>query len=245
MSSAAHNHHRRLVREVLALRQERLGLSGLVPAEGDGDLPPSRHPVWEALLSLPEGALREIRDPRGPYAGLDAVEALDRLEAQERPTAETAPVCPLCAAAAATLIRRHRLPFRVVDAPDKFCLCRRGAATATDLILRLAVEVAGRPRLLILGGNTHLDNAARRVGKPEVLVARDHFRVEPSAVARVDGLVFAGGMLGHKHSAPILAAYANLRKEARPIRIDAPRPNANAVALAIIRHRHQLRERVA
>ncbi len=245
MGSAGHDHHRRLVHEVLALRKELLSQTTLVLPNGNRDLHSTNHAAWEALLSLPPGAIRDIRDPVGPFRDLDAYSVLDLLEAKERTSSETVPVCPTCAEAAAHLIRRHALPFRVVDAPGKFCLCRHGSVNQTDLFFRLAVEVAGRPRMLIVGGNTHIDNAARRIDKPDMLVARDHFRVDPSVVARVDALVFAGGMLGHKHSAPILEFYANLRKEDRPIRIDAPRPNANTVALAIIAHRRQLLERVA
>ncbi len=245
MSSADHDYHRRLVREVVLLRRELLGVEAVAVPHGNADVPAIRHKAYEAMLAMPDGFLKVVRDPRGPFAHQDAYDVLDHLEESCPLPWETVPVCQVCAEGAALVIRAMDLPFRVADAPDKFCLCRSESCDETDMMLRLAVEVSGRPRLLVVGGNPYIDRAAGRMRKPDVLVARDHFRVDPRVIGRVDGVVWALGMLGHKHAAPIERAFDALPERDRPLEIGCRRPNANTVALSIIARRHDLLARTA
>ena len=152
------------------------------------------------------------------------------------------PTCGACALPVARLIGRLVLPFRIVTAPDRRCLCRKSSCTELDYLFRIALEVAGRPRLLVIGGNPDSDKALRRIGKPEAHVVREHIRrVDPRLVGAVDVLLIARGIAKHKDTLPYTEAYDALSDDRRPLRLETQSPNANAQALTLIAERERIR----
>lgn len=241
-NSAAHDAQRRLVHDLLARRRALLGLEALVPLPPDRRLPgPDDQAALEALLALRPGFLDELRRPDGPFAGLDAGAALARHDAVSPPPTETVPVCPTCARPAALVARRHGLPVAVAPSPDALCLCEGATTEATALLFRLALEVAGRPRTLVLGGNASIDNALRHVKRARVHVVRDNHRVDPNVVASLDLVVHARGLTLHKTTNPYTEALKALPAAARPLDLRPRQPNANTVALAIAEERAKIR----
>lgn len=244
MTSHGHDHQRRLVHEVVALRRDLLGLDAVDVPASRADIPPARRREIEAVLVLPGGFLGAVREPDGPFAGLDAYEVLDRVERTHPIPVGTVPVCRSCAGKTALTIQALGLPFRVVDRRDRICICRSESCNDDDLLLRVAVEVSGRPRLLVVGGNQYIDRAAMRMRSSRVIVSRDDFRVSAEVVDRVDGFVWARGMLGHKHSDRFFDRYVALPEAARPLRIDC-KPSVAQVTRAIVGVRDELKMRVA
>lgn len=244
-ASAAHDAQRQLVRDLLDRRRELLGLGDHVPLPPDRRLPSGdEQAAIEALLALRPGFLAELRRPDGPFAGLDVETALGRHDDASPPPTETVPVCPRCAPAAALLARRHDLPFAVAASPDALCLCEGSTTEDTALLFRLAFEVAGRPRTLVLGGNAPIDNALRHVKRARVHVVRDNHRLDPNVVAALDLVVYARGLTQHKTTNPYTEALKALPAAARPVEIWPRQPNANTVALAIVEERAKIRAQV-
>jgi len=242
MSSAAHDHHRRLVHDLLSYRREMLGLWQVALPPAGIDLAARDRRDFEAALSLPVGALAAVRDVAGPYRDLDPVQILARLDRCRPLPSETVPTCDSCALPVARLIGRMALPFRIVASPDRRCLCRKSSCTELDYLFRIALEVAGRPRLLVIGGNPDSDKALRRIGKPEVHVVRENIRrVEPRLVGAVDVVLIARGLAKHKHTLPYTEAYDALPEGRRPLRLETQSPNANAQALTLIAERERIR----
>jgi hypothetical protein len=202
LSSAEHDRHRRLVHEVLAARQAALGLWQVELPDPGRDLPADRRQAYEALLAFPEGALAAVREPGGRFRALEAAEVLALLDADRPPPAATVPTCGSCAEPVALLLARRELPFRVAAAADRRCLCRQESCDALDYLFRVALEIAGRPRLLVLGGNPDSDRALRRIKDPEVLIVRERPSVDKRLVGSVDVLLIAQGMTKHKTTLP-------------------------------------------
>jgi hypothetical protein len=241
-ASAAHDAQRRLVHELLAWRRDLLGLEDLVQLPPDRRLPGGEElATLEAMLALRPGFVGELRRLDGPFAGLDADAALAAHDATNPPPAERVPICPRCARPVALLIRRHDLPLVLAPAADPLCLCEGATTDDTALLFRLALEVAGRPRTLVLGGNAHIDTALRHVKRTRVHVVRDNIRLDPKAVAGVDLLVVARGLTLHKTTNPYTEAIKALPATTRPVEIRPRQPNANTVALAIVEERAKIR----
>jgi hypothetical protein len=244
LSSAAHDRHRRLTHQVIALRLAALGLWQVEPPDAGRDLPDDRRQALEAVLCLPPGTLAAIRDIAGPYRELEAEEIARRLASEAPPPAETVPTCGVCAEPVALLLTRRDLPIRVVAATDRRCLCRQESCDTLDYLFRVAIEAAGRPRLLVLGGNPDSDRALRRIKDPEVLIVRERPNVDKRLVGSVDVLLIAQGMTKHKHTLPYTTTYDALPEQQRPVRIVTHSPNANAVAETLIRERARIRAAV-
>lgn len=241
-ASAAHDAQRRLVHEVLAWRRDLLGLEPLVELPPDRRLPSGDdQAALEAMLALRAGFLDELRRIDGPFAGLDADAALAAHDAATPPPTETLPVCARCARPAAVLARRHELPFAITLSADPLCLCEGSQPDDLSLLFRLALEVAGRPRTLVLGGNSHIDNALRYVKRTRVHVVRDTPRLDPNVVAAIDLVVIARGLTLHKTTNPYTEAIKALPADARPLEVRPRQPNANTVALAIVAERAKIR----
>jgi hypothetical protein len=241
VSSASHDRHRRLVHEVMAARQAALGLWQIELPDPGRDLPEERRQAFEAMLCLPSGTLAAIRDIAGAYRELEADEIAARLAREAPPYEETVPTCGACAEPVALLLTRRELPIRVTAATDRRCLCRQESCDALDYLFRIAIEVAGRPRILMLGGNPDSDRALRRLKDPEVLIVRERPNVDRRLVGTVDVLLIAQGMTKHKHTLPYTTAYDALPEAQRPLRIITSSPNANAVAETLIRERARIR----
>jgi len=241
-ASAAHDAQRRLVHELLAWRRDLLGLEGVVELPPDRRLPGGEdRAVLETMLALRPGFLDELRRIDGPFVGLDADAALARHDAESPPPPETVPVCARCARTAAVLLRRHGLPFCLAPNPDALCLCEGGTVEDQSLLFRLALEVAGRPRTLVLGGNAYIDAALRHVKRTRVHVVRDDHRLDPNVVAALDLVVYARGLTLHKTTNPYTEAIRALPAAARPVEVRPRQPNANTVALAIVEERAKIR----
>ena len=240
--SAAHDAQRRLVHGLLAWRRDWLGLGEVVALPPDRALPGGVElAVLEAMLGLRPGFVGELRRIDGPFAGLDAATALADHDAATPPPSERVPVCPRCAGPVVLLVRRHALPFGLTPARDPLCLCEAAAIDDTALLFRLALEVAGRPRTLVLGGNAHIDTALRHVKRTRVHVVRDNHRLDPNVVAGIDLVVIARGLVVHKTTNPYTEAIKALPADARPVELRPRRPNANTVALAIVEERGKIR----
>jgi hypothetical protein len=241
LSSTDHDRHRRLVHEVIALRQGELGLWQVEPPDAGRDLSEDRRQAMEAMLALPAGTLAAIRDINGPYRELEAEEIAARLGVEAPLVEETVPTCGACVEPVALLLVRRELPIRVAAASDRRCLCRQESCDALDYLFRIAIEVAGRPRLLVLGGNPDSDRALRRIKDPEVQIVRERPNVDKRLVGTIDVLLIAQGMTKHKHTLPYTTAYDALPEAQRPLRITTPSPNANAVAETLLRERERIR----
>jgi hypothetical protein len=246
MSSAAHDRRRHLVHDLLARRREQLGLDQIDLPPTGLDLPPRERQDYELALSLPPGSLAAIRDVSGPFPDPDPDQILADLDAGNPLPTETVPTCGACALPVARLIGRLELPFRIVAAPDRRCLCRKSSCTELDYLFRIALEVAGRPRLLVIGGNPDSDKALRRIDKPEVHVVRERIRrVDPRLVGAVDVMLIARGIAKHKDTLPYTEAYDALPDHRRPLRLETQSPNANAQALTLIAERARIRAHLA
>lgn len=244
-ASAAHAAHRQLLHDLLYWRRGALGLEELV------ELPPDRRDpsqeecvALEAILALGPGFLAEVRRVDGPWRGQDAFAAVAAHDAASPPPDETVPVCARCVRPAASLLRRHGLPFRLAPmAPgrNRLCLCEGTTTDGAPLLFRLALEAAGRPRTLVIGGNAAIDAALRQVKRARVHVVRDDHRLDPSVVADLDLVVMARGLVVHKTTNPYTAALRALPEAARPVVVHPRQPNANTVALAIVEERDRIR----
>jgi hypothetical protein len=196
------------------------------------------------MLALPPGTLAAVRDIDGQYRDHDADTIAIQLDGQCLPPTDTVPTCGSCAEPIALLLLRRDLPFRVAPALDKRCLCRQESCDALDFLFRVGLEIAGRPRMLVLGGNPDSDRALRRIKDPEVLIVRERPSVDKRLVARVDVLLIAQGITKHKTTLPYTTAYDALPEAQRPLKILSPSPNANAVAETLIRERDRIKEAV-
>lgn len=243
MSSADHDRHRRMVHEVIAVRQAALGLWQVELPDPGRDLPNDRRQAVEAVFALPSGSLAAIRDIDGPYGDQEAEEILRRLDAGRPAPADTVPTCGGCAEPVALLLTRRELPYRVAPAGDRRCICRQESCDALDYLFRVAFEIAGRPRLLVLGGNPDTDRALRRIKDPEVLIVRERPSVDKRLVGSVDVLLIAQGITKHKTTLPYTSAYEALPEAQRPLKIVSQSPNANAVAETIVRERERIAAR--
>lgn len=240
--SAAHDAQRRLVHDVLLWRRDLFGLDAILALPETNRSPDAdEQAAYEAALALRPGFLAELRRLDGPFRGLDADAALTRHDAETPPPRETVPVCARCVKPVALLIRRHELPLRVVPAADALCLCEGAKVEDLPLLFRLALEVAGRPRTLVLGGNAHIDAALRQVKRTRVHVVRGDHRVDPNVVAGLDLVVHARGLTQHKTTNPYTEALKALPVDLRPVEVHPRQPNANTVALAIVEERAKVR----
>ena len=247
-TSAAHAAHRQLLHDVLSSRCQALGLEALVPLPPNRrDPSPEDRAALESIFALRPGFLMEVRRIDGPWRGHDAVSALAAHDTASPVPTRTVPVCARCVRPGALLIRRHDLPFRVSPvAPirDGPCLCEGTTTDGAPLLFRLALEAAGRPRTLVLGGNAAIDAALRQVKRARVHVVRDNHRLDPSVVADLDLVVIARGLTVHKTTNPYTVALRALPEAIRPVVVHPRQPNANTVALAIVDEREQIRARV-